>query len=207
MKNSAIKLSLISALLTSYSAMADLEPPRPTPDLPTNPIEGTPVHPTLPEKDISVPGIPVRPQPPAVPEQPPVDNSPTRPQPTNPSNPIEGDDVDVPNISGPTEAERSSTLEMLSVEYNNRLNQQAEQIDGIRAGLHAVTNARPFVTNGEFAVGAGVGFSGSKEAVALGGAYGINENLSISGTFHYETSGKYSPSDVAGGIGLQYNFN
>ncbi|MGI9885684.1 YadA-like family protein [Vibrio chagasii] len=79
-------------------------------------------------------------------------------------------------------------------------------MDGIRASLHAVTNARPFVTNGEFAIGAGVGFAGSKEALALGGAYGINESLSVSGTFHYETSGKYSSSDVAGGVGLQYSF-
>ena len=94
----------------------------------------------------------------------------------------------------------------MAEEYNAKFNDHAEQMDGIRASLHAVTNARPFVTNGEFAIGAGVGFAGSKEALALGGAYGINESLSVSGTFHYETSGKYSSSDVAGGVGLQYSF-
>ena len=57
-----------------------------------------------------------------------------------------------------------------------------------------------------FNIGAGVGFSGSKEALALGGAYGINEQLSVSGTFHYESSGSYSSSDVAGGVGIQYSF-
>ena len=94
----------------------------------------------------------------------------------------------------------------MAEEYNQKFNEHQEQMDGIRASLHAVTNARPFVTNGEFAVGAGVGFAGSKEAIALGGAYGISEQLSVSGTFNYETSGKYSSSDVSGGVGVQFNF-
>ncbi|WP_373941550.1 YadA-like family protein [Vibrio chagasii] len=149
---------------------------------PINPIEQTPTQPKLPE-----------------PSQP-IENTPWQP-------PIDGE---LPDISGPTEAERASALELsfnaMAAEYNAKFNDHAEQMDGIRASLHAVTNARPFVTNGEFAIGAGVGFAGSKEALALGGAYGINESLSVSGTFHYETSGKYSSSDVAGGVGLQYSF-
>jgi hypothetical protein len=178
----------------------DNSPERPQPQVPTNPIQGVPSQPDM---DNS----PERPQPPT-PTQPPVDNSPERPSP---------DYGDTPDISGPTEAERSSALELgqaelqsnfeaMAAEYNAKFNDHAEQMDGIRASLHAVTNARPFVTNGEFAIGAGVGFAGSKEALALGGAYGINESLSVSGTFHYETSGKYSSSDVAGGVGLQYSF-
>ncbi|MDN3614183.1 YadA-like family protein [Vibrio gallaecicus] len=197
---------------------------------PTQPIEQTPTqpvlpeHPTLPEPSNPIelpkptqpieqtptqPQLPVQPTLPE-PTQPPVDNSPERPQPTTPSNPIEGDDIDVPDISGPTEAERSSDLELgfqaMAEEYNQKFNEHQEQMDGIRASIHAVTNARPFVTNGEFAIGAGVGFAGSKEALALGGAYGINEKLSVSGTLNYETSGKYSSSDVSGGVGIQYNF-
>lgn len=186
---------------------------------PTQPIEHTPTqppvdntpdrpHPPIPTQP-PVDNTPDRPHPP-IPTQPPVDNTPDRPQPQVPSNPIEGDDVDVPDISGPSESQRISAAEMnltaMAEEYNGRFNNHEEQMDGIRASLHAVTNARPFVTNGEFAIGAGVGFAGSKEALALGGAYGINESLSVSGTFHYETSGKYSSSDVAGGVGLQYNF-
>nr|WP_245907236.1 YadA-like family protein [Photobacterium sanctipauli] len=99
-----------------------------------------------------------------------------------------------------------SEFKDFAAQTNQRFDELDEQMDGVRASLHAVTNARPFVTNGEFAVGAGVGFAGSKEALALGGAYGINEQLSVSGTFHYETSGKYSSSEVAGGVGVQYNF-
>lgn len=128
----------------------------------------------------------------AVPEQPPMDDSP---------------EWGIPHA---TEGERITALEndfkVMAEENNRRFNEQDEKIDGVRAGLHAVANARPFVTSGEFAIGAGVGFSGSKEALALGGAYGINEQLSVSGTFHYESSGSYSSSDVAGGVGVQYSF-
>jgi len=225
MKKSIIAVSLATAF--TFPAIAAEQfiptvPDRPTPEVPQNPIEGTPwqpqlpVQPTLPEPShpIELPK-PTHPIEKPTPSQP-IEQTPTQPelpvQPTlpEPSLPIEGDDIDVPDISGPTEAERSSALEMsfeaMAAEYNGKFKEHEEQMDGIRASLHAVTNARPFVTNGEFAVGAGVGFAGSKEALALGGAYGINENLSISGTFHYETSGKYSSSDVAGGVGLQYNF-
>ena len=172
---------------------------------PSQPIEQTPTQPQLPvQPTLPEPSQPIE----NTPWQPPVDNSPERPNP---------DYGDTPDISGPTEAERSSALELgqaelqsnfeaMAAEYNAKFNDHAEQMDGIRASLHAVTNARPFVTNGEFAIGAGVGFAGSKEALALGGAYGINESLSVSGSFHYETSGKYSSSDVAGGVGLQYSF-
>ncbi|WP_192890011.1 YadA C-terminal domain-containing protein [Vibrio bathopelagicus] len=236
MKKSIIAVSLTTVFSIPAFAQDEIH----------NPIWGEAVQPTLPSVDNSVPGVPVRPQPPTPanpieqipsnpielpkptqpieqtptqpqlpvhptlpePTQPPMDNSPERPAP---------DYGDTPDISGPTEAERSSALEMsqaelqssfeaMATEYNAKFNDHAEQMDGIRASLHAVTNARPFVTNGEFAIGAGVGFAGSKEALALGGAYGVNEQLSVSGTFHYETSGKYSSSDVAGGVGVQYNF-
>ncbi|GLR74808.1 YadA C-terminal domain-containing protein [Aliivibrio sifiae] len=165
-----------------------------------------------------------------IPTQPPVDNSPNRPKPDDASpdygkemptqppvddnsperpGPDFGDTPDwgIPHVS---DGERITSLEndfkAMAEENNRRFNEQDEKIDGVRAGLHAVANARPFVTNGEFAIGVGVGFSSSKEALALGGAYGINEQLSVSGTFHYESSGSYSSSDVAGGVGVQYSF-
>ena len=144
-----------------------------------------------------------------IPTQPPVDNSPDRPSPETPVQPPMDDSPEW-GIPHATEGERITALEndfkAMAEENNRRFNEQDEQIDGVRAGLHAVANARPFVTSGEFAIGAGVGFSGSKEALALGGAYGINEQLSVSGTFHYESSGSYSSSDVAGGVGVQYSF-
>nr|VVV04885.1 hypothetical protein AW0309160_02294 [Aliivibrio wodanis] len=138
------------------------------------------------------------------PTQPPVDdNLPERPTPDYGDTP----DWGIPHA---TDGERITALEndfkAMAEENNRRFNEQDEKIDGVRAGLHAVANTRPFVTSGEFAIGAGVGFSGSKEALALGGAYGVNEKLSVSGTFHYESSGSYSSSDFADGVGIQYNF-
>ncbi|MCR9910374.1 YadA-like family protein [Vibrio campbellii] len=206
-----VKLTAASTLLVSFSSIAAVVPDRPNPGIPTNPIQGVPEQPVLPEVDNGVPGMPDRPRPDqsptppieAAPEHPTLpepDNGipeiPERPTPQLPSNPIENNPTD----------DRLNHLEGLAAEYDYRLNQQAEQMDGIRASLHAVTNARPYATHGELAIGAGVGFSGSKEAVAVGGAYGLTDQVSLSGTFHYESSGKYSSSDVAGGVGVQISF-
>ncbi|WP_399424245.1 YadA-like family protein [Vibrio campbellii] len=206
-----VKLTAASTLLVSFSSIAAAVPDRPNPGIPTNPIQGVPEQPVLPEVDNGVPGVPDRPRPDqsptppieAAPEHPTLpepDNGipevPERPTPQLPSNPIENNPTD----------DRLNHLEGLAAEYDYRLNQQAEQMDGIRASLHAVTNARPYATHGELAIGAGVGFSGSKEAVAVGGAYGLTDQVSLSGTFHYESSGKYSSSDVAGGVGVQISF-
>ncbi|MGR5138813.1 YadA C-terminal domain-containing protein [Vibrio jasicida] len=211
MSKKIVKLTAAYTLLTSFSSIAAVIPDRPNPGIPTNPIQGVPEQPLLPEVDNGVPGVPDRPRPdlpptppieaaPEHPTLPEVDNGvphvPDRPTPQLPSNPIENNPTD----------DRLNHLEGLAAEYNYRLNQQAEQMDGIRASLHAVTNARPYATSGELAIGAGVGFSGSKEAVAVGGAYGLTDQVSLSGTFHYESSGKYSSSDVAGGVGVQISF-
>ncbi|MEL7286139.1 MAG: YadA-like family protein [Pseudomonadota bacterium] len=206
-----VKLTAASTLLVSFSSIAAVVPDRPNPGIPTNSIQGVPEQPVLPEVDNGVPGVPDRPRPDqsptppieAAPEHPTLpepDNGipevPERPTPQLPSNPIENNPTD----------DRLNHLEGLAAEYDYRLSQQAEQMDGIRASLHAVTNARPYATHGELAIGAGVGFSGSKEAVAVGGAYGLTDQVSLSGTFHYESSGKYSSSDVAGGVGVQISF-
>lgn len=211
MTKKIVKLTAACTLLASFSSIAAVIPDRPHPGIPTNPIQGVPEQPVLPEVDNGVPGVPDRPHPDqsptppieAAPEHPTLpepDNGipevPERPTPQLPSNPIENNPTD----------DRLNHLEGLAAEYDYRLNQQAEQMDGIRASLHAVTNARPYATNSELAIGAGVGFSGSKEAVAIGGAYGLSDQVSLSGTFHYESSGKYSSSDVAGGVGLQISF-
>lgn len=219
MKKSILALSLTAIFSSSVMAESIQNPAelpgidnsvpsvseRPQPQVPTQPpVENTPERPTpdhSPDWGIN-PDKPVdRPQPddaspdygkPMPPTQPPMDDSP---------------EWGIPHV---TDGERITSLEnefkAMAEENNRRFNEQDEKIDGVRAGLHAVANARPFVTSGEFAIGAGVGFSGSKEALALGGAYGINEQLSVSGTFHYESSGSYSSSDVAGGVGIQYSF-
>ncbi|MDO6497705.1 YadA C-terminal domain-containing protein [Photobacterium sanguinicancri] len=202
-------------------------PVNPIESTPSNPIEVQPEHPDLPMKPTNpieqTPTNPIQPGPSnpiEIPPEHPIEvEKPTQPIEGQPENPIELPPVHPiePEIDPEfgvqpksNESVRIDNLEKtfndFAEETNRRFSEVDEQMDGIRAGLHAVTNARPYVATGEFAMGAGVGFSGSKEAIALGGAYGINSQLSVSGTFHYETSGKYSSSDVAGGVGVQYRF-
>ncbi|HIF9209774.1 TPA: YadA-like family protein [Photobacterium damselae] len=210
MKKTTIALSL-SMLMSSMAIAAtpsnpiehektlpieNVRPTQPIEAAPSNPIEPPkPTHPIENEK----PSQPIEAAPenpievPATPEQPIVAD------PDFGVTPKSNDTVRIDNLE--------KSFQSFAEETQRKFSELDEQMDGVRAGLHAVTNARPYVTNGQFAVGAGVGFAGSKEALALGGAYGINENLSVSGTFHYETSGKYSSSEVAGGVGLQYSFN
>ncbi|HIF9259499.1 TPA: YadA-like family protein [Photobacterium damselae] len=202
-----------------------IEPPKPTHPIenvrPTQPIEAAPSNPIEPPKpthpiENEKPSQPIE----AAPENPIENTKPSKPIEAAPENPIEVPATpEQPIVADPdfgvtpksNDTVRIDNLEKsfqsFAEETQRKFSELDEQMDGVRAGLHAVTNARPYVANGQFAVGAGVGFAGSKEALALGGAYGINENLSVSGTFHYETSGKYSSSEVAGGVGLQYNFN
>ncbi|HIF9163665.1 TPA: YadA-like family protein [Photobacterium damselae] len=202
-----------------------IEPPKPTHPIenvrPTQPIEAAPSNPIEPPKpthpiENEKPSQPIE----AAPENPIENTKPSKPIEAAPENPIEVPATpEQPIVADPdfgvtpksNDTVRIDNLEKsfqsFAEETQRKFSELDEQMDGVRAGLHAVTNARPYVANGQFAVGAGVGFAGSKEALALGGAYGINENLSVSGTFHYETSGKYSSSEVAGGVGLQYSFN
>lgn len=225
MKKTMITLAL-TGLFSSTVMAAEISPPmanNPTQPIeiekPVNPIEPTPSHPIESEKPVNpiepTPSHPIEEQPvhPDLPMNPtqPIEQTPTQPIEQTPTLPIEPDvdpDFGLPPKSG--DSARIDTLEKnftaFAEDTQRRFAEVDEQMDGIRAGLHAVTNARPFVTSGEFAMGAAVGFAGSKEAVAIGGAYGINSQLSVSGTFHYENSGKYSSSDVAGGVGVQYSF-
>ncbi|HIF9057015.1 TPA: YadA-like family protein [Photobacterium damselae] len=202
MKKTTIALSL-SMLMSSMAIAAT--PSQPIEHVkPTQPIEATPSNPIEPPKpthpiENTKPSNPIE----AAPENPiEVPSTPEQPIVVDPDfgvTPKSNDTVRIDNLE--------KSFQSFAEETQRKFSELDEQMDGVRAGLHAVTNARPYVTNGQFAVGAGVGFAGSKEALALGGAYGINENLSVSGTFHYETSGKYSSSEVAGGVGLQYSFN
>ncbi|KXF82618.1 YadA C-terminal domain-containing protein [Enterovibrio coralii] len=166
------------------SNVPDRDGPNYTPERP---------QPADPDFGVDVDSAPDRPQPADPDFGVDVDSTPDRPEPVDPSF----------GVSTPTTGDLVADLEK---QMNHRFDEMSEHMDGIRAGLHAVTNARPFVTHGEFAVGAGIGFAGSKEALALGGAYGLTEKISLSGTFHYETSGKISGSEVAGGMGIQYKF-
>ncbi|AYV24179.1 YadA C-terminal domain-containing protein [Vibrio mediterranei] len=82
-----------------------------------------------------------------------------------------------------------------------------ERYDGVKATMHAVTNARPVAYDvGEFAIGAGIGAAGSKQALAIGGAYRFNESWSGSFTTAYETAGKQTKADLSAGVGVHYSF-
>lgn len=78
------------------------------------------------------------------------------------------------------------------------------RIDGTNASLHAVTNARPMVSNGQTAFGVGTGFAGDASAVAVGVAHSFEDSgWSASATINATTG---SHSEFNGGAGLQYAF-
>ncbi|MFM2666494.1 YadA C-terminal domain-containing protein [Vibrio mediterranei] len=102
---------------------------------------------------------------------------------------------------------RINTLEQDMKAMGNKMLDLEDRMDGVVATSHAVTNARPMVQDaGEFAMGVGIGAAGSKQALALGGAYQFNANWSSSMTVNYETAGKRSNSQVSAGAGVQYRF-
>lgn len=102
---------------------------------------------------------------------------------------------------------RISGLESQMKKMGDKMLDLEDRMDGVVATSHAVTNARPMVQDaGEFAMGVGIGAAGSKQALALGGAYQFNANWSSSVTVNYETAGKRSNSQVSAGAGVQYRF-
>lgn len=102
---------------------------------------------------------------------------------------------------------RIDNLEQDMKAMGNKMLDLEDRMDGVVATSHAVTNARPMVQDaGEFAMGVGIGAAGSKQALALGGAYQFNANWSSSVTVNYETAGKRSNSQVSAGAGVQYRF-
>ncbi|MGF1801437.1 YadA-like family protein [Vibrio gigantis] len=107
-------------------------------------------------------------------------------------------------------ASNTNRIDNLEAEMRNMGDKMLElddRMDGVVASSHAIMNARPALNSvGDFGVGVGMGFAGSKEAIALGGAYAFNENWSASASLNYETSGNFSDSQVSGGAGVQYTF-
>ncbi|GAL28560.1 hypothetical protein JCM19239_3237 [Vibrio variabilis] len=63
-----------------------------------------------------------------------------------------------------TIADNSSRIDSLEHAFKQQGEQMREQYDGVKASMHAITNARPIAYDvGAFAVGAGLGASGSKK--------------------------------------------
>ena len=101
----------------------------------------------------------------------------------------------------------SDRIDDLSESLKQQGEEMRERYDGVKATLHAVTNARPVAYDvGEFSMGAGVGAAGSKQALAIGGAYRFNESWSGSFTTSYETAGKQTKEDISAGVGMHFSF-
>ncbi len=87
---------------------------------------------------------------------------------------------------------------------NAEIDRLDNKMDGVMAGVHAVNNARPYLTEqGQTAIGAGVGFAGSNSAVAVGLAHAVSDNWSVSATMNVTTGDE---SELSGGFGTQFTF-
>ncbi|WP_394138629.1 YadA-like family protein [Vibrio chagasii] len=92
-------------------------------------------------------------------------------------------------------------------EMGNKMLVLEDRMDGVVASSHAITNARPVLNSaGQFGMGVGMGAAGSKQAIALGGAYQITDNWSGTMSVNYETKGKVSNDQLSAGVGAQYIF-
>ena len=79
-----------------------------------------------------------------------------------------------------------------------------DEMDGVMASTHAITNSRPFLSNGGTAIGVGIGAAGDASAVAIGVAHSfVDTGWSVSGSVNATTG---SSSDVSLGAGVQYQF-
>ncbi|OAN13719.1 hypothetical protein A3K86_14205 [Photobacterium jeanii] len=96
-------------------------------------------------------------------------------------------------------AQRQDALE-------NRMDKVEKKMDSVMAGVHAVTNARPFVQDGQTAVGVGTGFAGSAQSVAIGAAHSFEDSAwSMSASMNV-TTGSGVKTNVSGGVGAHYVF-
>ncbi|MFS1931988.1 YadA C-terminal domain-containing protein [Vibrio splendidus] len=102
---------------------------------------------------------------------------------------------------------RIGSLEKDMQAMGNKMLVLEDRMDGVVASSHAITNARPVLNSaGQFGMGVGMGAAGSKQAIAIGGAYQISDNWSGTMSVNYETKGKVSNDQLSAGVGAQYIF-
>ncbi|MCG9579472.1 YadA-like family protein [Vibrio tubiashii] len=102
---------------------------------------------------------------------------------------------------------RIDGLEADMKNMGNRMLVLEDRMDGVVASSHAITNARPVLSQaGQYGVGVGMGAAGQKKAIAIGGAMQFTENWSGSMSVNYETKGKVSKDQFSAGVGAQYVF-
>ncbi|CAK3538366.1 putative Trimeric autotransporter adhesin YadA-like C-terminal membrane anchor domain-containing protein [Vibrio crassostreae] len=83
-----------------------------------------------------------------------------------------------------------------------------EYHDNALATTQATVNARPMVTDGSTAFGAGVGAAGDSEAISVGVAHSFEDsNWSASATATGTSETTYVESEFSAGAGVQYTFN
>ncbi|MGF1719223.1 YadA-like family protein [Vibrio kyushuensis] len=117
-----------------------------------------------------------------------------------------------PNESGELEPTTPGTfsgegVESLSAALQAQSEEYMDYHDNAMATTQATVNARPQVTNGQFALGAGVGFSGDSEAVSVGAAKSFGESgWSASATVTGTSETTYVETEVSAGAGVQYAF-
>ncbi|CDU04925.1 conserved exported hypothetical protein [Vibrio coralliirubri] len=107
------------------------------------------------------------------------------------------------NIDGRV-SELEVNFDNFKAETDRKFKEMDQRLDATNASLHAVTNARPMVSNGQTAFGVGTGFAGSAQAIAVGVAHSFEDSgWSASATIN-QTTGGYS--EFNGGAGVQYAF-
>ncbi|GAL30480.1 hypothetical protein JCM19239_4150 [Vibrio variabilis] len=104
---------------------------------------------------------------------------------------------------------RIGNLENEFIDFKAQAQKRFEELDDrmdmTNASLHAVTNARPMVVNGQTAFGFGTGFAGGANAFAVGVSHSFEDTgWSASATANY-SDGAYS-NEVSAGAGVQYAF-
>lgn len=117
--------------------------------------------------------------------------------------------ADISNLSSGVK-NNSKRIDTLDTAFQQQAAETAEnfkkvnnRIDGTQAMMHAVTNARPYVADGQTAVGVGMGYAGGSEALAVGAAHSFEgTNWSMSTTVNVLTFG--GSTDFSAGVGAQY---
>ncbi|MGF1696348.1 YadA-like family protein [Vibrio lamellibrachiae] len=105
--------------------------------------------------------------------------------------------------SSPERQELKSAFQEQASNYNGEVQQR---VDNSTAMMQATVNARPMVTDGQTAIGAGAGFAGDSEAMAIGVSHAFNENWSASSTVSATSETDNVDSEVSFGAGAQYVF-
>lgn len=107
------------------------------------------------------------------------------------------------NIDGRV-SELEVNFDNFKAETDRKFKEMDQRLDATNASLHAVTNARPMVSNGQTAFGVGTGFAGSAQAIAVGVAHSFEDSGWSASASINQTTGGYS--EFNGGAGVQYAF-